>query len=88
MTRKEGWLKGGLLSIYSFFDRMKHMALSMGIVGLPNVGKSTLFQTFTKKQVDRSNYPFCTISPTAGVAGVPDERLDKLAFLTNSKKKI
>jgi len=88
MTRKEGWLKGGLLSIYSFFDRMKHMALSMGIVGLPNVGKSTLFQTLTKKQVDRSNYPFCTIDPNVGVVGVPDERVDKLAFLTNSKKKI
>lgn len=64
------------------------MALSIGIVGLPNVGKSTLFQTLTKKQVDRSNYPFCTIDPNIGVVAVPDERVDSLAKLTNSAKKI
>jgi len=60
----------------------------MGIVGLPNVGKSTLFQTLTKKQVDKSNYPFCTIDPNVGVVAVPDERVDRLAELTKSKKKI
>lgn len=64
------------------------MPLIIGIVGLPNVGKSTLFQTITKKQVDCANYPFCTIDPNVGVVAVPDERVDKLATLTNSAKKI
>ncbi|MDO8495787.1 MAG: redox-regulated ATPase YchF [bacterium] len=60
--------------------------LSIGIVGLPNVGKSTLFKALTKKQIDISNYPFTTIDPTVGVVAVPDERLDILAKLSNSKK--
>jgi len=64
------------------------MALSIGIVGLPNVGKSTLFKTLTKKEVDIANYPFCTIDPNVGVVLVPDERVDKLADLTESLKKI
>jgi hypothetical protein len=64
------------------------MPLSIGIVGLPNVGKSTLFQTITKKQVDIANYPFCTIDPNVGVVAVPDNRVEKLAELTKSKKKI
>ena len=64
------------------------MALSIGIVGLPNVGKSTLFETITKKQVDKANYPFCTIDPNLGVVAVPDERVDKLAQLTKSAKRI
>lgn len=55
---------------------------------MPNVGKSTLFQTISKKQVDCSNYPFCTIDPNVGVVAVPDERVEKLAALTESKKKI
>ncbi|OGZ24326.1 MAG: redox-regulated ATPase YchF [Candidatus Nealsonbacteria bacterium RIFCSPLOWO2_01_FULL_43_32] len=64
------------------------MPLSIGIVGLPNVGKSALFQTITKKQVNIANYPFCTIDPNVGVVEVPDERVDKLAELTKSAKKI
>ncbi|MCX6813979.1 MAG: 50S ribosome-binding GTPase, partial [Candidatus Azambacteria bacterium] len=64
------------------------MSLYIGIVGLPNVGKSTLFQAITKKQVDCANYPFCTIDPNIGVVAVPDERVDKLAELTHSEKKI
>jgi len=64
------------------------MALSIGIVGLPNVGKSTLFKTLTKKEVDIANYPFCTIDPNVGVVLVPDERVDKLAESSKSAKKI
>lgn len=64
------------------------MSLSIGIVGLPNVGKSTLFKTLTKKEVDIANYPFCTIDPNVGVVLVPDERVDKLTELSKSKKKI
>ncbi len=62
------------------------MALQIGIVGLPNVGKSTLFSAVTKKQVDCANYPFCTIDPNVGVVEVPDERLAKLAAFDKSAK--
>ncbi|MEK7627188.1 MAG: redox-regulated ATPase YchF [Patescibacteria group bacterium] len=62
------------------------MKLSIGIVGLPNVGKSTLFKLLTKKQVSIENYPFCTIDPNVGVVQVPDERLEKLARFSFSKK--
>lgn len=64
------------------------MALSIGIVGLPNVGKSTLFKAVTNKQVDIQNYPFTTIEPNVGVVPVPDERVDKLAELSKSEKKL
>jgi len=64
------------------------MSLHIGIVGLPNVGKSTLFQAITRKEVDRANYPFCTIDPNIGVVAVPDARINKLAELTCSAKKI
>lgn len=67
---------------------MSHSKLSIGIVGLPNVGKSTLFKTLTKKQVLIANYPFATIDPNIGVVLVPDERVDKLAELSKSAKKI
>jgi len=62
------------------------MKLSIGIVGLPNVGKSTLFKALTKIEVNIANYPFATIDPNVGVVAVPDERLEKLAKLSNSKK--
>lgn len=64
------------------------MSFSIGIVGLPNVGKSTLFKALTKKQVDASNYPFCTIDPNVGTVAVPDERLEQLAAIYDSKKVI
>ncbi len=62
------------------------MKLSIGIVGLPNVGKSTLFKALTKNEVLIANYPFATIDPNVGVVQVPDERLDKLAAMSKSKK--
>ncbi len=62
--------------------------LQVGIVGLPNVGKSTLFKTLTRKAVDCENFPFCTIEPNVGVVEVPDERVDRLAEISKSEKVI
>ncbi len=62
------------------------MALKCGIVGLPNVGKSTLFNCLSKAKAQSANFPFCTIEPNVGVISVPDERLEKLAELVNPEK--
>ncbi len=64
------------------------MKISVGIVGLPNVGKSTLFKILTNNDVNIANYPFCTIDPNVGVVTVPDERLDKLTAMSKSAKTI
>lgn len=64
------------------------MKLSIGIVGLPNVGKSTLFKLLTSQEILIANYPFATIDPNIGVVPVPDERLEKLNELSKSKKKV
>src|SRR4051794_25571429 len=64
------------------------MSRSVGIVGLPNVGKSTLFNAITQAGAESANYPFCTIDPNVGVVEVPDERLEKLTELVVPKKTV
>ena len=60
--------------------------MKLGIVGLPNVGKSTLFNSLTKAGAESANYPFCTIDPNVGVVTVPDERLNVLGEMYHTKK--
>ena len=62
------------------------MSLQCGIVGLPNVGKSTLFNALTKAGIAAENYPFCTIDPNVGVVGVPDLRLAELAAIAKPER--
>jgi GTPase involved in cell partitioning and DNA repair len=62
------------------------MALQCGIVGLPNVGKSTLFNCLSNAKAQAANFPFCTIEPNVGVITVPDERLNKLAEIINPQR--
>ena len=77
------WCQSGLKTLENKGD-LKEMKL--GIVGLPNVGKSTLFNAITKAGAESANYPFCTIEPNVGIVSVPDERLDVLAKMHNSAK--
>ena len=67
-------------------ERREEIEMKIGIVGLPNVGKSTLFNSITKAGAECANYPFCTIEPNVGVVAVPDERLDKLTEMYHPQK--
>ena len=74
--------------IFSRLRKEKHMGLRCGIVGLPNVGKSTLFNALTNARAAASNFPFCTIDPNIGVVGVPDPRLYALSDIVEPEKTI
>ena len=95
----DGLKKSGLSAIiYGLMNNMESMRqmrmrfwrnayMKLGVVGLPNVGKSTLFNAITKAGAEAANYPFCTIEPNTGMVAVPDERLDKLTAMYNPKKR-
>ena len=67
-------------------EKREEIKMKLGIVGLPNVGKSTLFNSLTKAGAESANYPFCTIDPNVGIVAVPDERLRLLGDFYHSKK--
>ncbi|SVE55812.1 uncharacterized protein METZ01_LOCUS508666, partial [marine metagenome] len=71
---------------YLYFSIKKKMTLKCGIVGLPNVGKSTLFNCLSKSRAQSANFPFCTIEPNIGVIIVPDDRLERLSSLVKPKR--
>ena len=71
--------------LFVFFKEKKELSMKLGVVGLPNVGKSTLFNALTKAGAQSANYPFCTIEPNVGVVAVPDKRVDTLANMYHSK---
>ena len=73
-------------NIFSGTTKGRKNIMKLGIVGLPNVGKSTLFNAITQAGAESANYPFCTIEPNVGIVDVPDERLDKLAEMYHPKK--
>ena len=77
-----------LVNIIYYLGVIKNMSLKAGIVGLPNVGKSTLFNAITNSHVEAANYPIATISPNTGVVNVPDDRLDFLTDLFNPKRRV
>ena len=66
--------------------RTGRKTMKLGVVGLPNVGKSTLFNAITHAGAEAANYPFCTIEPNVGIVAVPDERLDRLAEMYHPEK--
>ena len=75
--------------IYNYIKnkiQRKYFQMKLGMVGLPNVGKSTLFNAITNAGAECANYPFCTIEPNVGVVPVPDERLDELTKMYNPQK--
>ena len=80
-------MKGENLDKSRVFGQV-NIKMKLGIVGLPNVGKSTLFNAITKAGAEAANYPFCTIEPNVGIVTVPDKRIDRLHGIYNSKRTI